>query len=784
MTQTILASSEVTLVDLNDARQLAVFLNATQPKVQIYDPNTAQYTPDWSGVGSNNVITPSLYVAGTNTDIISSAKSVNWSVNGAAINPASPPAGYAVGNTSPWALTISSNVLSGQNSISIICTVVWTDTYSGLDVNAQAEIDFTKAQNGITAITGILSNDSATVPTDSSGGNGIFTGAVSTMSVYIGATDDSANWSFSQNAVNVVGTASNSNRTFTTTSFASGQTAGYVDFTATKGGNSITKRFTINASMGGTAGNDATSYWVIVSAPAVTLQKNNNNAYNPGTIKVTGMSQTGNGSPGQYSCRFVIDESKDSGANWTNKYTSVSNEATYTYTPSAYNATTNAVNQIRISMYAAGGTVNLLDQQITPIVSDGVNAITAVLNNETQALAANNDGTVPSYTSAVTTMTVYVGATDDTANWTYGASPSNVTGAFSGTNHNIYSVTNLSQDTGYVDITATKGTSTITKRFNLHKTYNSVAYNLISPSVIRKSGTTYSPATVALSATQQTGQGAPTAYSGRFKIEESTDSGQTYTTKYTSATDESSYTYTPTAVPALPAAPINLVKVSLYKNGGTTNLLDQQSIHIVTDGTNGSNAVTAFCWTPNGNTIRNSSGNVVAECDVYVGGTKQDPSTVQYQWYYLSAGTWTACTSSYTGYNTYQLTVTPTQINGQAYFQCWATYGGTTYKDVVSMSDLTDPIVISLISDTGTVFKNGQGTKNYTCKVYRNGSEIDTDGSGYQYRWYLTNEDGTPYTDASWVDAGQTYKSGKNIAVGNSNVTNLANLQCELWTKS
>lgn len=785
MAQQVVATSQVTLVDLNDAKQLLTFLSATQPKIQIYDPNASTYSPDWSS--SHNVVTPSLYVAGTSTDIISQADSVTWTVNGTAINPASPPAGYAVGASSPWALTISSNVLSSQNSIQVICTVNWTDPSTTLQIPAQSEIDFSKANNGVNgqgSFTAVLSNDTIGVPTKADGTGGNFVGATTTMTIFRGTSDDTTNWTFSQNPVNVTGTSSGtpSGRTFTASGFSAGQTSGYVDITATNGSNTITKRFTIVASVAGTNGNDSTSYWLNTSVAAIQIQKNNNNAYNPTTLTVSSMSQTGTGTPASYSGRFIIEEYATS---WVTKYTSSVNESSHTYTPTAQSSS--AINQIRVTLYQAGGTTNMLDQQIIPLVADGTNAVTATLTNESQNLAANNAGTVTSFTSAVTTMHVYVGATDDSTNWTYAATPTGCTGSFgTGASINTYTVATMTSDSATVVITATKGSTTISKTFSLFKTYNSVAYWMTtSVNAIRMNGSTkaYTPTSVVINGYQQTGSGAPVAYAGRILVEESTD-GSTWTSKIAAgATDISTLTYTPTAQST---SAITAARITFYASGGTTTTLDQTIIPIITDGANGSNganAVTAVCWTPNGNTIRNASGNVTAECDVYVGGTKQ-ASGVTYLWAQLINGTWTNLTSSVTGYNGQTLTITPSLVTGTSSFRCAATYSGTIYYDVVSISDLTDPIVLTITSDTGTVFKNGQGTKNLTCHVYQNGTEIDTAGNAYQYRWFLTDANGNAETPSAWVDSGQTYKSGKTIAVTNDLVTNLATLQCELFTLS
>ena len=67
-----------------------------------------------------------------------------------------------------------------------------------------------------------------------------------------------------------------------------------------------------------------------------------------------------------YAGRFIISESTDGGDTFTAKYTSNSNEASKSYTPSA-----NTVNVIRCVLYAAGGTTQQLDDQSVVITKDG-----------------------------------------------------------------------------------------------------------------------------------------------------------------------------------------------------------------------------------------------------------------------------------------------------------------------------------------------------------------------------------------------------------------------------
>ena len=95
------------------------------------------------------------------------------------------------------------------------------------------------------------------------------------------------------------------------------------------------------------------------------MVKNISNTLTPASVTFTAKYKTGAGNPASYSGRFIIAESSN-GTSWTNKYTSSQNESSKAYTPSS-----SSIKFIRCSLYLAGGTSTLLDQETVAIVSDG-----------------------------------------------------------------------------------------------------------------------------------------------------------------------------------------------------------------------------------------------------------------------------------------------------------------------------------------------------------------------------------------------------------------------------
>jgi hypothetical protein len=421
--------------------------------------------------------------------------------------------------------------------------------------------------------------------------------------------------------------------------------------------------------------------------------------------------------------------------------------------------------------------------------SNGSNAIIGVLSNESANVPATSAGSVTSYTGANTQLTIYNGATDDTANWTISQALSGCTVTASGTPANrIATVTAMSADVATVTFTATRsGYSSIVKVFTINKTKagsdgnSPTAYNMIVSTAVlglNQAKTAWNPTSITVTAKAQTGTNAPANYNGRFIIDESTDGTTFGTAKYTSASDQSTYTYTPSA----PSSNIKAVRVRMFTSGGTSNQVDEQVIRVVQDGTD---AIYANVWTPDGNSIKNSSGNVKAQCDLYNGsvvvtGTAykwyaQDPTATVASggdadggagWRLINA-TWNA---GVTGYTTATIVIPPSAVAGMESFKCVATYNGIKYSNVTTVIDISDPILVRL--DGVDKFKNGQGTITIRATLLQAGAEIDPLGnSGYTYAWSIYNSSNVKTAFS---------KTGKEITVLASDISGRGNLVCDV----
>lgn len=263
------------------------------------------------------------------------------------------------------------------------------------------------------------------------------------------------------------------------------------------------------------------------------------------------------------------------------------------------------------------------DQTLTEKLTDMDNSIaeaknmTMQLTNDYQSITTDADGNITgTFPTVTTTAQVMYGTNDVTNDCTYTITKSNnVTGSWSDSTH-TYTVTGLSADNGWVDIKATYLRAlSITKRFTVAKLKAGKNGLQGDPGAEGKPGRTYiiepsctvlkrgsdkviSPNFLEFNAYYRDGDSAARyAYSGRFVIEETAD-GNTWKTIYTSSANEISvkhYLYTiltdgsgqtvtdgnGTTV-GIPRDITN-IRCKLYAAGGTTDMLDMQSVAVVID---------------------------------------------------------------------------------------------------------------------------------------------------------------------------------------------------------
>ena len=276
--------------------------------------------------------------------------------------------------------------------------------------------------------------------------------------------------------------------------------------------------------------------------------------------------------------------------------------------------------------------------------------MTFQLSNDMQTITSDADGNIPVFPTVATTAKVMYGSSDITNDCSYTITKSDsVTGSWDVDTH-TYTVTGLSADNGWVDIKATYLINlSITKRFTISKqkkgkdgkdgepgrTY------MVEPScnvLKRGSDKVISPNFITFKAYYRDGDSAARVpYKGRFVVEETVD-GSAWKTIYASSTDEDTVTHylysiltnsSGQAVASSNGSTIGIprdvtnVRCKLYASGGTTTLMDMQSVAVVIDTDNLTQEQIVSILTNDGawKGLYYSNGRLYVSLDALLGGT-------------------------------------------------------------------------------------------------------------------------------------------------------------------
>lgn len=208
------------------------------------------------------------------------------------------------------------------------------------------------------------------------------------------------------------------------------------------------------------------------------------------------------------------------------------------------------------------------------------------LDNEYQGIPADWQGNITAFPTVQTTAQVFYGQQDVSASCSYSTNKSSgITGRWDNTRR-TYTVTGLSADTGWVDITANYlGIFNVTKRFNVAKNKNgkpgrTYFIELSLQALKRGQDGLLTPDEITVHGYYRDGDSADRHdYVGRFQLQASSD-GKTYTTVSSSSTDTSGQRFT-----QLNTVSKNYIffRVNFYHPGGFTDLIDYQTIPVLLD---------------------------------------------------------------------------------------------------------------------------------------------------------------------------------------------------------
>lgn len=128
-----------------------------------------------------------------------------------------------------------------------------------------------------------------------------------------------------------------------------------------------------------------------------------------------------------------------------------------------------------LSITGKGGTSSSFDDYIDSEVNDSIDktrSLVAQLSNDFQAIPVDSGGNYSYFPECKTQISVFFGSMDISASATYEIEESSgITGSWNLASQ-TYTVSDLTEDTGWVDITASYQSLSVTKRFSISKQYS------------------------------------------------------------------------------------------------------------------------------------------------------------------------------------------------------------------------------------------------------------------------------------------------------------------------
>lgn len=236
-----------------------------------------------------------------------------------------------------------------------------------------------------------------------------------------------------------------------------------------------------------------------------------------------------------------------------------------------------------------------LDEKIEDVENMAALArnMTMQLDNDYQGIPVDSHGNYTEFPECTTTATVMYGTQDITDNCTYTITTSqNIQGSWN-EESKTYTVTGLTADSGWVDIRAVYlNNLAVTKRFSIAKQYAGAQGKPGTPGrtyflranaelLLMGADKKISPATLTVSALYRDGQEEEKNLYGYWKVEKSSDGGNSYSEISTAYT--TSMKMINVAVNTMSLAAHDMLRVSVYSDAEKTILCDRQSFSVAID---------------------------------------------------------------------------------------------------------------------------------------------------------------------------------------------------------
>ena len=740
----LLATSQITIVDLNDAVSLQSYLTGNVPKVQ-FVTNNGMYTPDYTN--SPATITAELYRLGSSDNLITNnsryVTKIEWFYK---ISPAvewtkigTDDVRFTLGGTSPkfHSVSINQNLMTSENpGIAIKCEMTYKEDWMPEAHIQKSEMDFSltvQGDDGTDAYTALLTNANHTIICSSEGAPepgelGEDGRAQSDVLVYKGSklltavanTVQPRAGQFHYKILSSTGCSATrkDNDTFyisnlTTKKRSTGNNGASVTIEINcEGIQTLRQEMTITKVFHGADGTDGASaqYVIINGESAFKYGPNYSGTPTPSSITLT--RQLFNVSGGKWQ--------HYNGTAWTD-FNPAQTGATITIAHNMANTLfANISNkQMRVRYYVND---KIFDEMTLVKLADGANgsngadAYTVTLTNESHTVVCENNGTPSTgeLAKAFTDVVVYKG-TNAVTNFTIAAgtgadAPSGCTLTIDNTAKRV-TVASLTADSAKATLIITVDGKTFKKVFTITKSKKDL--NGTSAKVLSISGPmafSYADGASTPSVSQITLTATCTNFTG-------SSTNIIWTNAKTGA--ELGKGLTLNIVHTNTGFVNNVLEVKAHYSGDT-KVFDTHTIIKVFDG---KSTVSGYIWGPQGNIIKNGEMSTLPLEAVVFNGSSNVTSSATFRWVKVSSSEGEVNLPNNTNST---ITINASDIPNLLVVKCYMTYSGTTIQDTIVLEDRMDPIQATVFSTAGDTFKNGTGETHLVARIIRNGEEIDS----------------------------------------------------------
>lgn len=739
----LLATSQITIVDLNDAVSLQSYLTGNVPKVQ-FVTNNGMYTPNYAT--SPATITAELYRLGSADNLITNnsryVTKIEWFFK---LSPAiewtkiaTDDGRFTLGGTSPkfHSVSINQNLMTSENpGLAIKCEMTYKEDWMPEAHIQVSDIDFSltiQGDDGTDAYTALLTNATHSIICSSSGAPetgelGPAGRAQSDVIVYKGSklltavadtvTPKTGQFHYKIKSTEGCSAARTDNDTFhiatlTTRERAAGANGGNVVIEINCEGTQVLRqKMTLSKVFHGTDGtNGQNAQYVTVSGETV-FKYGANYSGTPTPASVTLSRTLFNVSGGKW--QFY------NGIAWTD-FNPAQTGATVMITHNMANTlfATTSNRQMRVRYYVND---RIFDETTLVKLSDGANgsngadAYTVTLTNESHTVICENNGTPSTgeLAKAFTDVIVYKGV-NPVSNFTIAAgngadAPSGCTLTIDNTAKKV-TVATLTADSAKATLIITIDGKTFKKVFTITKSKKAI--NGSSAKVLTISGPmafSYSGGSSTPTVSQITLTATCTNFTG-------TAENIVWTNAKTGV--ELGKGLTLTVVHTNTGFVNNVLEIKAHYTSDT-KVFDTHTIIKVFDG---KSTVSGYIWGPQGNIIKNSEVATLPLEAVVFNGSVNVTSSATFKWVKVSSSEGEVNLPNNTKPT---ITINASDIPNLLVVKCYMTYSGTTIQDTIVLEDRMDPIQATIFSTAGDTFKNGTGETHLMARIIRNGEEID-----------------------------------------------------------